>query len=206
MKTRILMMFTLGLIALLAFSCSSKKQENETAGNNETAGKIEAHSGSLPSGQLMFTAQKGWIEEKPSSSMRKAQYSLPGVNGQENATMAVFFFPGTGGSVEQNLQRWYGQFKEPDGSPVTDHVERKQVNVNNLPVTEVYVTGTFLQSQSTMMMGGPVEEKTGYAMWAAIAETAEGPWFFKATGPQETIDHWRKSLNDFAKTFHVQNS
>jgi hypothetical protein len=136
--------------------------------------------------------------------MRKDQYVLPGIDGAENAELAVFFFPGTGGGVEENLKRWYGQFKQPDGSAMEDHVEREKITVNGLPVTVVYLTGTYLKSMSPMMAGGPTEEFPGYAMLGAIVETADAPWFLKATGPQQTIDRWRASFDTFVQSFRVE--
>ena len=60
-----------------------------------------------------------------------------------------------------------------------------------------------MKSKSTMMMGGPVEELKDYAMLAAIVETANGPWFFKATGPENTIEHWRQTFNEFVQSFKI---
>jgi hypothetical protein len=135
--------------------------------------------------------------------MRKTQYRLPGREGAGDAEMAVFFFPGTGGSVRANLDRWYGQFEQPDGSETARHAEETKKTVNNLDITIVYVTGTYLQSSSPMMMGGPVEEKPDYAMLAAIAETPGGPWFFKVTGPKKTIDRWRNEFLKFTESFRL---
>lgn len=157
----------------------------------------------LQSGELQYTAPAEWIAEAPSSSMRKAQYRLPGADGADAAEMALFHFPGGGGSVEANLNRWYGQFSQPDGSSTAKKAERKQVKTNGLEVTVVYVTGTYLQSNMGMRMGHSTPERTGYAMLAAIIESAEGPWFFKATGPQATIDHWRPAFDAFVKTFKL---
>ncbi|HLG18411.1 MAG TPA: hypothetical protein VI895_01180 [Bdellovibrionota bacterium] len=154
--------------------------------------------------EVTYTALKDWIKESPSSSMRRDQYRLPGSKGAEDATLSVFYFPGTGGSVDSNLQRWYGQFQKKDGSPVTGPETKKEIKANDLPVTIIYVTGTYLESQSPMMTGGPVEKKPGYAMLAAIAESPSGPWFFKATGPQATIDRWRSGFEQFAKTFEAK--
>ncbi len=153
-------------------------------------------------GQLSYQVPKEWIQEEPSSSMRLSQYRLPGVQGKADAVMAEFHFPGTGGTVEANLQRWYSQFKQPDGSPTGHHAQRKEVEANGMKVVVVYVTGTYLQSPSGMMMGDVVE-KPGYAMLAAIAETPVGPWFFKAVGPKETIDHWRPAFEKFVQTFKM---
>jgi hypothetical protein len=152
-----------------------------------------------------YTPHPDWVMEQPSSSMRRAQYRFPGKNGAEAAEMAVFFFPGTGGSIKANLDRWYGQFKQPDGSNTSDHAEEKNLTANGLNVTITYTTGTYLQSPSPMMMSGPVEEKPGYAMLAAIVETPEGPWFFKATGTQKTIDYWRDDFEKFTGSFKLVN-
>jgi hypothetical protein len=179
---------TLILGVILNFGCDSSNEKQQDA-------KINKNSGGFT-----YTVPEGWITETPNSTMRKAQFKLPGQPGSGNAEMAVFNFPGTGGSVNANLDRWYGQFKQPDGSPTKGHAEKEKIEVNDLRVTTVYVTGTYLQSTSPMMTG-PVEEKTNFALLAAIVDLPSGPRFFKAVGPKETIDYWRKSFDSFVKTF-----
>ena len=176
-----------GLMLLHGCTSSDEKQQEAT---------VRSHSG-----EIRYSAPAGWISETPSSSMRKAQFRLPGQGGSGDAEMAVFNFPGTGGSVDANLERWYGQFKQPDGSSTGERAEKEKINVKGLEVTLVYTTGSFLKSTSPMMMGGPVEELPGYAMLAAIVEVPGGPWFFKATGPEPTLDYWRNSFDSFVKTF-----
>ncbi|NUO83178.1 hypothetical protein HUU05_24160 [candidate division KSB1 bacterium] len=158
----------------------------------------------MPAGEVIYTAPADWVVQPPSSSMRKAEFRWPGAEGNEDAELAVFFFPGTGGSVQANLDRWYGQFKQADGSATAQRAHTEKVDANGLVVTVTHVTGTYLKSQSPMMMSGPVEEKPNYAMLAAIVETANGPWFFKATGPEATITHWRPSFDAFVKSLRVQ--
>ena len=194
-----LMLITASVFVLMGTSCSTTEQ------NEPESSDAVQESANLPAGEVSFTAPEGWVQEQPESGMRKAQYSLPGAEGSEDAELAVFFFPNMGGSVQANLDRWYGQFKQADGSPITEEiVEKKTATANNLPVTIVYLTGTYLKPQSSQMMGGPVTEMPDYAMWAAIAETSNGPWFFKATGPQATIDFWRDSFGPFVSSFKVQ--
>ena len=191
-----------GFLAILALplmlaGCQSKEKQESHA---QTAAAVPAP----PAGEVTDTAPSGWVAQQPSSQMRKAEFRWPGVEGKEDAEMAVFFFPGTGGSVQANLDRWYGQFKQPDGSATHDRAHNQKVNVNGLPVTVTHVTGIYLKPQSPMMMGGAVDEKPDYAMLAAIVETANGPWFFKATGPEATIAHWRPSFDEFVKSLRVQ--
>ena len=187
---------------LTLMSCHADKKR----GNDKQSMRSEVETGSegLRSGEVTYTADGGWIKQQPSSPMRKDQFSLPGVSGAEAAELAVFFFPGGGGTVDANLKRWYDQFKQPDGSTTGNRAELEKLKVNTLSVTTVYVTGTYLKSRSLMMMGGPVDELSDYALLAAIAETAEGSWFFKATGPQQTIDHWRARFGAFVQSFRVK--
>ena len=107
---------------------------------------------------------------------------------------------GTTNGIE-HIDRWIGQFKQPDGSSSADKAEIKNSTSNGLPVTLVYVTGTHLSGSMGGPMGGNTQELPGFAMLAAIVETSSDPWFFKAIGPQATIDHWRPAFESFAKTF-----
>ena len=199
---------TICFMVITSLQCESNRG-NDAAQQLETSHSPafrSGHSGgaTLPAGELDYTVPKGWEQEQPSSQMRKGQFSLPGSEGAESAEMAIFFFPGQGGPVEANLMRWYGQFRAPDGKPISEPVEKQSFDVNGIPVTIVYVIGTYLQAKSPAMMGGPVEEMTEYAMLAAIAETANGPWFFKTTGPQKTIEYWRTGFDEFVQSFHIR--
>ncbi len=78
----------------------------------------DAHGGGggAPAAGLAWTAPEGWRSVPPSSSMRVAEWALAKADGDpEDASLVVFHFPGTGGSVQANLDRWYTQFEQPDG-------------------------------------------------------------------------------------------
>lgn len=177
------------LVIPVMISCGAKKQSETSNGN--TSGT-----------PLQYNVPNGWIQETPATSMRKAQFELPAAGNADPAELAIFNFPGTGGSVQANLQRWYGQFKQPNGGSTQQMAQTQNLKVNGLQVTVVYVTGTYMQPESPMQMGGATVDKPDYAMLAAIVENDDSPWFVKATGPQSTIDHWRDSFNQFVQSFH----
>jgi len=179
------------IMIVLVFGCAEQKSDSEN--NSEMQ---------LVPGEISYSVPADWQSEKPKSSMRKAQYKIPGIDGAGDAEMAVFVFPGTGGSVQANINRWISQFKQPDGSESKEKTKLINLTVNNMAVTKMYVTGTYLKSSSQMMMGGPKEEMTEYAMLAAIVETSKDPWFFKMTGPQRTIDHWQPEFDKFVNSFN----
>jgi hypothetical protein len=177
------------LYSLVILGCQSKEESNQQELPLDRTSST---------GTLTYKVPDAWKEEAPSSSMRIAQYRLPGIEGADDAELAVFVFPGSGGGVQANIDRWIGQFKQPDGSDSKDKTEVKNVKSNGLPVSIIYVTGTHLKGS---MMGGPTTELKNYAMIAAIVETSTDPWFFKTVGPEKTIKHWQSEFENFAKTF-----
>lgn len=180
------------LVIILIWSCDSGDNSSQTA---SAESQVSLHGAEM----FHYEVPENWIEEKPQSPMRKAQFRWPGAEGEEDAEMALFHFPGTGGSIEQNLDRWFGQFSQPDGSDSESRVQKMNMTVDGMKVTVVYLSGTYLKS-TTPMMSGPVEEKPDYAMLAAILESPDGPWFFKSVGPEKTIDFWRDEFNKFIQT------
>ena len=175
---------------VLVLGCAEQKSDSENKSEKQ-----------LVSGEISYSIPAGWQSEKPKSSMRKAQYRIPGFEGADDAEMNVFVFPGTGGTVQANIDRWISQFKQPDGSDSKEKAKLINITVNNMSVTKMYVTGTYLKSSSPMMMGGSKEELPEYAMLAAIVETKRDPWFFKMTGPQKTIDSWQHEFDKFVNSF-----
>jgi hypothetical protein len=149
---------------------------------------------------VTLAADPAWQSVTPSSSMRKAQFTLPRVAGDpEDAELAVFYFgAGQGGSVEANLQRWYGQFTQPDSSASAEKAKTLHEVVDGMNLTIVDVSGTYVGS----MMPGMQEEqnKPNFRMLAAVLETPQGPYFFKLVGPEKTVAYWANSFSEFVKS------
>ena len=162
------------------------KPESAHSSNSQPASVSDASS-------VKFTAPAGWISESPSSSSRRAQYKLPRVSGDpEDAEIVVFYFQGGGGTPQANVERWVGQFQSPDGS----NAQIGHRSIHGIPVTTVDVKGAY--NNSTMMsMRGQESLKEHFRMLAAVAETANGPWFFKLTGPEKTVAKWQPSFEQF---------
>ena len=91
---------------------------------------------------MTWDVPEGWIEEQPSSSMRRAQYRVPGPGG--DGEFVVFYFgPGQGGDPMSNAVRWAGQFRQPDGRSSTEVLSTEEIDVRGTPVMIVEVTGTY---------------------------------------------------------------
>jgi len=190
MNSKILSLFTAVLFAFVLISCGNDESKD---GTDESSIR-NTHD----SQHLVYKAPDDWVKETPKSKMRRAQYKLPGQDGAGDAELAVFVFPGSGGAVSANIQRWIGQFKQPDGSNSAEKAVSDEKVINGLKMTTVSLTGTYFKSSS--MMGGDVEELKNSALLAVIVETEKDPWFFKTTGPEETVNYWRDSFNEFLLT------
>jgi len=191
MKSMMLSLFATMFLAFVLISCGNDGSKEETDESTQT----NPHA----SQDLVYKAPGDWIKETPVSNMRRAQYKLPGQNGAGDAEMAVFVFPGSGGAVAANISRWIDQFKQPDGSNSADKAVIDEKVINGLKMTTVSLTGTYYKSAS-MMGGGDVEELENSALLAVIVETEKDPWFFKITGPEETINYWKDSYNEFLQS------
>ena len=155
------------------------------------------------SGTLRFTAPAEWTVQSTSSSMRVAQYALPKIAGDaEDGELVVYFFGGTGGSVDANIERWVGQMQQPDGKPSKDVARRSDRKVNGLAVTLLDISGTY----TAEVRPGSTERhnKPGYRMRTAVVTTPKGPYFVKAVGPAKTIEHWNKALDGFIDSMSFQ--
>ncbi|MCW5968841.1 MAG: hypothetical protein KIT57_10025 [Blastocatellales bacterium] len=163
------------------------------AGDSAPPAASAAGDGPGNAGGIKWTAPKNW-SLGPERSMRAATYLIPAAGGDaEGGECAVFFFgPGQGGGVQANIDRWIGQFEQPDGSSSTDKAKQNREVINGLAVTTVDLTGTF--AGGGPMMGGDGGKKTGYRMLGAIVEGPQGAVFFKLTGPVATVG---AAQNDF---------
>ena len=134
---------------------------------------------------LAWTAPASWTSEPPSSSMRRAQFRVPGPGG--DGECAVFYFgPGQGGDPMANAERWANQFTDASGQPALSATTTRETESNGVRILFVETRGTY-QSGSMTGMGG-VTAKPGWALLGAIAQGADANWFFKLTAPEATIE------------------
>jgi hypothetical protein len=136
-------------------------------------------------GGIKWTAPAAWKAQAP-RPMRAATYTVPKVAGDpEDGECAVFYFgAGQGGGVNDNIQRWIGQFEAPGGGPSDKLAKTSKGMLNGLPVTRVDLAGTYKAAAGPMMKASG--SKPGYRMLGAIVEGPQGAVFFKFTAPAKT--------------------
>lgn len=162
-----------------------------------TGGKVNTYG---TTGPLRWKAPDSWDGVQPSSSMRLAEYHAPGPDGSEPAVMSIFFFgPGGGGGVDANIDRWVGQFSQPDGTPSAKAAKRSERQVNGMKVHLIDVSGTY--SAGAAMVQGSAGSKENQRVLGAIVEAPGGLFFFKLLGPKVTMDKQEANFNAFVESF-----
>ncbi len=173
----------LSMCVVLATSGIACAADSPTQGNGAKpaaeAGVPPQAEGALALPGATVDQPAGWLFRQPSSSMRLAEAEIPGPGGP--ALLTIFFFgAGGGGGLEANLQRWAGQIEVDPGTELI----RATFEVDGFTVTTIDVAGTLLPSR---MGGGPSEPSPGSRLLGAVIEGPGGPWFFKLTGPSDTV-------------------
>ena len=165
------------------------------------AGLLAAPGAAQPA--LRYDPPAEWTEERAASPMRVAQFRLPRVPGDpEDGELVVFYFGGSGGTIEANLQRWIGQMEQPDGRSSFEVASTTAFDANGLDVTLLDVPGTYVAA----IRPGAAErfDKPDFRLLAAVVETPAGPWFFKLTGPARTIARWDAPFGAFLREVRVE--
>ena len=133
---------------------------------------------------VTWAAPPGWTAQGP-RPMRVATYVIAPEFGEKSAAECGIYFFGTGqgGSVDDNIARWKGQFTDRGGAPAPAKVAQR--TLHGLAMTTVDVSGEYSG------LGGPLSDATskvaGYRLLGAIVSAPGGNIFVKCTGPLKTM-------------------
>lgn len=132
------------------------------------------------------------------SDARKASYNVPKAgNDKEEAEVLVTFY-GTGdkGDPAKIYKEWFDQF---DGNLGPTAKREELVNAHGLKIEMVEVAGTYKVALAPPV--GPQKKaavqmvKNDFRLVGAVVKTPDrGNWFFKLTGPNETVQSARSAL------------
>ena len=167
-----------------------------------SAGLMAADDGTqkLSARGVNFEVPKSWKDDKPSSSMRLLQLKVgPEKDDKEAAELALFAFPGGGGSVKQNLDRWQTQFQDENGkSPklITETRKGKGVDVTYAETSGRYVAAVTPGAQEKF-------DKADWVLYGAIVQTADTGYFFKMIGPKATMKAAKPAFDAMIKSISV---
>jgi hypothetical protein len=138
---------------------------------------------------ITLTAPEGWGRKPPQSTFLLAEFVLPKAEGDDaDGRLTVST---AGGSIEANVDRWKGQFKD-----LADSQEEK-LEVDGVEVTVVDLSGEFQDQRGPF---APATSHPDYRMIAAIIPVEAQMHFIKATGPQATMKAHEEKIHEFVRS------
>ena len=147
---------------------------------------------------LEFKAPAGWVSEPPTFAMRREQYRLAkqGSDTSDATVTVIPLGPTDGGPVEQNLQRWAGQWKQPDGSSSRAAMKQSNRKLGPYDVIDLDLSGTYVVDE--VAMGGSKQfNEPGWRMLMSWIQAPSGNYYVKLVGPAATVAHWEASFRSF---------
>ena len=102
--------------------------------------------------------------------------------------------------MEDNINRWKGQFQPPEGKSLDDLTKVEELEgKDGFTTTFLEVEGTFV---AAVRPGAPEKHnKPEHAMLGAVVIGPGGPYFFKGLGPKQTLDLWREPFRAMIDSF-----
>jgi hypothetical protein len=180
---------------------AEKQEEKKPAGETTEKAAPEPIKVVVAGGNIQFTASGKWKPVTPRSRMLESELQIPKVGDDENNGRLTIM--GAGGDIDANINRWKGQFTQPNGSDTSDKTKVEEKKIADQTVHMVDITGTFLDSVGGPMSGKKVE-RTNYRMLAAIIETdANGKYFVKFYGPKATVDKNAKAFKKMIESLKM---
>lgn len=151
----------------------------------------------IAEGRFELAVPESWERKQPRVNIIEYEYEVPAATGDESPARVTVM--GAGGSVEDNLRRWYAQFRQPDDSSTEKSAKVEEKDVAGQRVTLVDVSGTYLDTPGGPFARGKTIERNDYRMLAAIIETHQkgkktGNYFIKLIGPKQTVADNKKSF------------
>lgn len=150
----------------------------------------------LANGVLQLTAPKDWVRKEPKSRIIEHEFAAPLVEG--DAMDGRITIMGAGGEVQANIDRWAGQFTQPNGGDSKDVTKVSKKKVNGIEIHIVDIGGTYQDSPAGPFnpAGGKPIAREGYRMLGAIIVAPKiGNYFVKFYGPEKTVTKYEADFN-----------
>jgi hypothetical protein len=142
-------------------------------------------------GKLKMVAPKDWTPKEPTVRIIAYEFATPAAKEDKiDGRMTVM---SAGGSIEDNIDRWYTQFSQEDGGDTKKRAKVEKIKVAGQPVHLVDIAGTYKDQRGPM---APAVSRKDYRMLGAIVETKEGNFFIKLYGPKRTIAQHERAFRD----------
>lgn len=181
------------LVAVSGLLCCAHLAPIVSAADAEQAIKIA-------DGKLQLDAPPAWKRVKPQSGIVEHEFSVPASEGDEQAGRVTVM--GAGGSVDANIDRWFGQFTQPDGGDTKAKFKDKlkKLEIAGTEVHLVDVAGTYKDQRGPFNPAAAVEREKYRMLAAVITSPKLGNYFIKFYGPERTVADNAKGFDEMIRS------
>ena len=186
-------------LAALLFAATSSFALAEDA---KTDAKKKADVIKLSEGKITLPAPDSWERKQPRTRIVEHEFAAKGPEGQKPARVTIM---GAGGGVEANIDRWIGQFRQPDGGATREKTKVEKAKAGETEIHVVDITGTYMDRPGGPFAGGRVTPREGYRMMGAIIVTKNsGHYFVKMLGPDKTVAANSKAFREMLTKLKIK--
>jgi len=152
---------------------------------------------------LTMTAPQEWVAEKiePMPMGPKAFYRIPKLDAAgQDGMVRITHFPEMKGKDKNdaNIDRWLGQVKKPDGTPLA----RSDAKITITEIGSIRLTVVDMSGSVKLTMSDTAEPNQ--RMIAAIVDHPQGPHFVVTVGPAASMEKWAAQIDAFLKSAKVE--
>ncbi|MDG2265702.1 MAG: hypothetical protein P8L91_01845 [Candidatus Marinimicrobia bacterium] len=196
MNNKVIIVITTFIAGIILVQLVSKDQPNSISQDKAPKVKNNPESDFIRIGNLIAKVPDNWNAVKPSSSMRLMEFQI----GTNNADASMAVFKNIGGTIDNNLERWAGQF----GYQLLDeNVRLTNETINGIDFHIISILGTYTNTMA--FSSNAAKPKKDYRLLGAIASTSDGLYYFKMTGPNDIINNEIEEFSYFIQSLTYGN-
>ncbi len=188
-------------LGVVVSACKSSPAEPEAPGAASAVGA--AAEAVAP---LLWDVPPTWTSNtaRPGSA-QKAAYRVPKAGDAKAEAEVVVVFLGTGsvGDVDKTFGLWSAEFESPDNAAPT----RAPLDGGRFPIDTLEAAGKYkvgVGPQVGRQKKNPMQMmREHYRLVGAVVKTPDrGNWFFKMTGPEDTVAASRDAFLSMVRSAH----
>ena len=196
MNNKVIVVISTFIAAIVLVQLVSKDQPNSTIKEAVPFVNNKPESNFIQIGNLTARLPDNWNVVKPSSSMRLMEFQI----GENNSEASMAVFKNIGGTIDDNLERWAGQF----GYQLLDeNVRLTKETISGIDFHIISILGTYTNTMA--FSPNAAKPKNNYRLLGAIASTSDGLYYFKLTGPNDIINNEIEEFSYFIQSLTYSN-
>ena len=196
MNNKVIVVISTFIAAIVLVQLVSKDQPNSTIKEDVSSVNNKPESNFIQIGNLIARLPDNWNVVKPSSSMRLMEFQI----GENNSEASMAVFKNIGGTIDDNLERWAGQF----GYQLLDeNVRLTKETISGIDFHIISILGTYTNTMA--FSPNAAKPKINYRLLGAIASTSDGLYYFKLTGPNDIINNEIEEFSYFIQSLTYSN-